>query len=166
MVMLFGAFTSAIVVRSAEPNWIVFDFPLDLYISCIIIVLSSATLIYASRSVRTNNLKGVKIGVALTLLLGIAFVYSQFSAYEALVNAGLFFAGPTSNASSSFLYVLIGVHLAHLIGGIVVLTFTLINSLKEKYNSEDSLGLQLTSIYWHFLDVLWIYLFLFLLLMI
>jgi len=166
IVMLFAAFTSAIVVRRAEPNWILFEMPLDLYISCIIIILSSLTLIYASRSAKNNNYQGVKIGVGATLLLGIAFVVSQFSAYGELVDQDMFFAGPTSNASWSFLYVVVGVHLGHLIGGIVVMIVTLINALRERYNSEDSLGLQLTGIYWHFLDVLWIYLFLFLLLMI
>ncbi|MBL4578409.1 MAG: cytochrome c oxidase subunit 3 [Flavobacteriales bacterium] len=166
MVMLFAAFTSAIVVRRAEPNWILFDLPPDLYISCFIIALSSLTLMYASRSAKNNNYQGVKIGVGATLILGIAFVISQFSGYGALVDAGMFFAGPTSNASWSFLYVVVGVHLGHLIGGLVVLMITLANAFKQRYNSNDSLGLQLTSIYWHFLDVLWIYLFLFLLLMI
>ena len=166
MVMLFAAFTSALVVRRAEPNWIVFDLPFELYISCGIIALSSLSLIYASRSAKRDNYQGVKTGVGITLLLGIAFVVSQFSAYSALVDGGMFFAGPTSNASWAYLYVLIGVHLGHLLGGIVVMIVTLINALRERYNSKESLGLELTSIYWHFLDVLWIYLFLFLLLMV
>jgi cytochrome c oxidase subunit 3 len=166
MVMLFAAFTSALVVRRAEPNWIAFDLPLSLYISCGIIALSSLSLIYATRSAKKDNYQGVKTGVGITLLLGIAFIISQFSAYSALIDGNMFFAGPTSNASWAYLYVLVGVHLGHLFGGIVVLLVTLINALRERYNSEDHLGLELTSIYWHFLDVLWIYLFLFLLLMI
>ncbi|MBL4753911.1 MAG: cytochrome c oxidase subunit 3 [Flavobacteriales bacterium] len=166
MSMLFAAFTSAILVRRAEPNWIVFDLPLELYVSCIIIVLSSLSLIYASRSAKRDDYQGVKIGVGVTLILGIAFIVSQFSAYGTLVDGGMFFAGPTSNASWAFLYVLVGVHLGHLYGGVVVLIVTLVNALKERYNSKEHLGLELSSIYWHFLDVLWIYLFLFLLLMI
>ena len=166
MLMLFAGLTSAVFVRRAEGNWISFDLPLDLYISCFIIALSSLTLFYASRSVKNNNYQGVKIGVGATLLLGIAFVVSQFSAYGALVDGGMFFAGPTSNASWAYLYVLVGLHLAHLFGGIIVLIITLFSALKERYNAEDNIGLQLTSIYWHFLDVLWIYLFLFLMLMI
>jgi len=166
MSMLFAAFTSAIIVRRAEPNWIAFDLPTELYISCVIIVLSSLSLIYASRSAKSNNHQGVTTGVGVALLLGIAFIISQFSAYATLVEGGMFFAGPTSNASWSFLYVLIGVHLGHLYGGIVVLIVTLVNALKERYNAKDHLGLELSSIYWHFLDVLWIYLFLFLMLMI
>ncbi len=166
MVMLFGGLTSAVIVSRAEGNWISFDLPLDLYISCFIIVLSSLTLVYASRAAKNNNPQGVKIGVGITLLLGIAFVVSQFSAYGELVDQGMFFAGPTFNGATGYLYVLIGLHLAHLFAGIIVLMVTMRSAMKETYNSEDNIGLQLTSIYWHFLDVLWIYLFLFLLLMI
>ena len=166
MLMLFAGLTSALIVRRAEGNWIYFDLPTDLYISCFIIIISSLTLIYASKAAANNNFQGVKIGVGATLLLGIAFVVSQFSAYGALVDGGMFFAGPTSNASWAYLYVLIGLHLAHLLGGIVVLLFTMASAAKERYTSEDSIGLELTSIYWHFLDVLWICLFLFLFLMI
>lgn len=166
MVMLFGALTSAVVVRRAEADWISFDLPLDLYISCFIMALSSVTLIYANRSAKNNNMSGIKIGVGATLLLGIVFVLTQISAYGELVDGGMFFAGPTSNASWAFLYVLVGLHLTHLFGGIIVLMVTLYNAVNERYNAEEYLGLQLSSIYWHFLDVLWIYLFLFLLLMI
>ena len=161
MVMLFAGLTSAVFVRRAEGNW-----PFDLYISCIIMLLSSATLVYASKSAKKNNSQGVKIGVIATLVLGIAFVMSQFSAYGALVDGKMFFAGPGSNASWAYLYVLVGLHLAHLFGGIIMMMITTVNALKEKYNSTDAIGLELASIYWHFLDVLWIYLFLFLFLMI
>lgn len=165
IVMLFAGLTSAIVVRRAEANWMLFEFPQAFYNSTLIIIISSITLIYAARSAKADNYAGIKTGVGLTLLLGIGFVFAQFTAYTELVDAGVFLAGAQSNPSGSFMYVLTGLHLAHLFGGIVVLIFVFVKSLLLKYNSQNLLGLQLCSIYWHFLDVLWIYLFLFLMLM-
>jgi cytochrome c oxidase subunit 3 len=165
IVMLFGGLTSAIIVRRAEANWMLFEFPQAFYISTALIIISSLTLMYAAKSAEANNYAGIKTGVGLTLLLGIGFVLAQFTAYVELVDAGVFFAGAQSNPSGSFMYVLTGLHLAHLFGGILVLLFVFVKSLWHKYDSENLLGLQLCSIYWHFLDVLWIYLFLFLMLM-
>jgi len=165
IVMLFAGLTSAIIVRRAEANWMLFEFPQAFYISTILIIISSLTLIYAVISAKADNYAGIKTGLGLTLLLGIGFVFAQFTAYGELIDAGVFLAGAQSNPSGSFMYVLTGLHLAHLFGGIIVLIFVFVKSLLLKYNSENLLGLQLCSIYWHFLDVLWIYLFLFLMLM-
>ncbi|HIA36935.1 MAG TPA: heme-copper oxidase subunit III [Flavobacteriales bacterium] len=165
IVMLFAGLTSAIVVRRAEANWMLFEFPQAFYNSTLIIIISSLTLIYAARSAKADNYTGIKTGVGLTLLLGIGFVFAQFTAYKELVDAGVFLAGAQSNPSGSFMYVLTGLHLAHLFGGIIVLIVVFVKSLLLKYNSKKILGLQLCAIYWHFLAVLWIYLFLFLMLM-
>ena len=131
--------------------------------STALILLSSVTMNWANSSAKKNNLKNIKFGLFFTMLLGLGFVISQLMAWDNLVGQKIFFAGKFSNASGSFLYVISGIHLAHLIGGIISLIVTLTMAIKEKYNSNDLLGLQLCSIYWHFLDILWIYLFLFLL---
>lgn len=163
IVMLFAGFTSAYIVRQAEGNWLEFDLPNIFYVSTAIILLSSATMWYANFAAANNNFKGVTIGVAGTFVLGIAFAISQFEAWDALVESGIFFTGQSANASGSFLYILSGMHLAHLAGGLIALLIVLVNSMRNKYSSENKLGLELCSTYWHFLDVLWIYLLLFLL---
>ena len=163
MVMLFGAFTSAYWVRRGAGNWLDFELPQMFYISTAVIIISSVTMNWTLSAARKNDFKSIKIGSLLTLLLGIAFVVCQFQAWSVLVDQKVFFAGNQSNAAGSFLYVLTGLHLAHLAFGLVALLVVWIKSILHKYNSENLLGIRLCAIFWHFLDVLWIFLFLFLL---
>jgi len=158
ILMLFAGLTSAYIVRQAEGDWLLFELPKMFYLSTVIIIISSISMNYALISAKRNNFSNIKIALALTLLLGLGFVLSQFMAWKALVGQEVFLVG---NVSGSFLYVLSGLHLAHLAGGIISLSVVLSGALKEQYNSENKLGLELCSIYWHFLDVLWVYLFLF-----
>ena len=163
MIMIFAGLTSAYVVRHAKGEWLVFELPQLFYLSTAVILISSITMNWAIISAKKGNLKNIKTALTLTLLLGIGFVCSQFGGWGQLTRTGIFFTGTTSNASGQFLYVLTLLHLLHLAGGIVSLSITLSQSLKEKYNAQNLLGLELCATYWHFLDILWIYLFLFLL---
>ena len=161
MCMIFGGLTSAYVVRSGDPGWLHFDLPNAFYISTAIIISSSFTMLWALLAAKKDNFSGVKIGMILTLILGMAFVVSQFKAWGALVDNGIFLGGKDSNAAGQFLYVISFAHLLHLAGGIIMLIYVCIKSLKQLYHSKNLLGLQLCSIYWHFLDLLRIYLFVF-----
>jgi cytochrome c oxidase subunit 3 len=114
-------------------------------------------------SSKKNAYKNIKLAAIITLLLGVAFIICQFKAWSVLVDQKIFFAGKYSNASGSFLYALTGLHLAHLFFGVIALIVVFIKASFEKYNSENFLGIKLCAIFWHFLDLLWIYLFLFLL---
>lgn len=163
MVMIFIALTSAVIVRKADGNWLDFALPFKFYISTAVILLSSATMLWATNSAKLNNFENIKKGLLATLALGIIFIYLQFSAWSDLVDAGIFFAGPSSNASGSFMYVLTWAHLMHLIGGIIGLLITYYKATKQKYDAVNMGGLKLCSTYWHFLDILWVYLLLFLL---
>ena len=98
----------------------------------------------------------------LTLLLGIGFAVSQYEGWKSLVQQHIYFTGPGSNASAQFFYIITFMHLLHLLGGIIAILVVYFKALAEKYSSTDYLGIQLCAIYWHFLDALWIYLFLFL----
>ena len=163
MVMLFAAFTSAYVVRQQKGDWLQFDIPQIFYISTAIILVSSVTMNWALSSIKKNNLAGLKKASAITLLLGIAFIVCQIMGWGILYDQKIVFAGKYSNASGSFFYVLTLMHLLHLFGGILALFVVWIKSTQGKYSSENLLGVSLCSIFWHFLDILWIYLFLFLL---
>lgn len=162
MSMVFAGLTSAYVVRSGDPGWLKFDLPKIFFISTALIATSSLTMIWALKSASKDETSLVKIGMLLTLLLGLGFMVSQFLAWKSLVEQGIYLAGKTSNAAGQFLYVISGIHLLHLLGGIFMLIFVSIKSFKGLYHSKNLLGLQLCSIYWHFLDLLWIYLFTFL----
>lgn len=162
IVMLFAGLTSAYVVRADNGNWLVFHLPSISIVSTAIIVLSSLTLYMAQRAIKTDNLKGTQLGLALTLALGIAFFFTQIEGWKELTEQGIYFVGKYANASGSFLYLIAAVHLAHMVGGLIALSVSLTKSLLKKYSSSDYLGIELTAIYWHFLDLLWVYLFLFL----
>jgi len=162
IVMLFAGLTSAYVVRADNGNWLIFNLPDIFFISTAIIITSSITLYLALRMAKKNNQTGMILGLLATFTLGIAFTFTQFEGWKELTAKGIVVAGKYSNASGSFLYVLTGLHLAHLAGGLISLLVTLVKGLRRKYNAENTLGLELCSIYWHFLDILWVYLFLFL----
>lgn len=163
MVMIFGGLTSAYIVRMEQGDWLHFELPQLFYVSTTIIIISSVTMNWVLSAAKKNELKNVKIAASLTLLLGIAFIYCQVKAWGVLYDQKVVFAGDYSNAAGSFLYILTGLHLVHLIGGILSLLVVWVKSLGERYNSEDLYGIKLCAIFWHFLDVLWIFLFLFLL---
>lgn len=162
IVMLFASLTSAVVVKKNDADWLQFEIPMQFFWSTMLIILSSLSFVWASVAVRKNQLNNVKAAIGLTLLLGLAFAWLQFQGWDALVDQGVYFTGPKSSAAGSFFYVLTLAHLFHLIGGIISLIVVFFKSVFEKYNSKNFLGLQLSSIYWHFLDALWIYLFIFL----
>jgi cytochrome c oxidase subunit 3 len=161
MCMIFGGLTSAYMVRSGDPGWMTFSLPKMFFVSTAVIILSSFTLIWAVQSARKDNFTGVKIGMSLTLILGIMFIVCQLKAWGAMVDQGIYVAGHNSNPAGQFLYIISFAHLLHLIGGICMLIYVCIKSFKQIYHSKNLLGLQLCSIYWHFLDLLWVYLFLF-----
>ena len=131
-------------------------------ISTAIIVTSSITMLIAQQAIKKNNYTLTSLGIFLTLGLGVAFFFTQIEAWRQLTAQNIFFVGKDSNAAGSFLYLIALTHLAHMIGGLIALCVSLTKSLLKKYSSSDYLGIELTAIYWHFLDLLWVYLFLFL----
>lgn len=161
IVMLFAGLTSGYIVRQAEGNWKVFELPTVFTISTVIILVSSLSMHLAVRAARSNDTKAIKTYLLVTLGLGFAFVFTQFLGWNELVKNGVFFVDKTT-PSGSFFYVLSGLHLAHLAFGLLGLIFTSARAIRERYNSSDYEGLSLCATYWHFLDGLWIYLFVFL----
>jgi cytochrome c oxidase subunit 3 len=160
IIMLFAGFTSAYIVTLGDAKYPRFNFPQVFWLSSAVILLSSGTMYWAYSSARSDQLNGLKNGLLITFMLGIMFVICQVLAWGDLVNQKVFFTG--KNTAGSFFYVISGMHLAHLAGGLIALVVVLVNSFRGKYHSQNLLGLQLCSIYWHFLDILWIYLCLFL----
>ncbi len=161
IVMLFAAFTSAYIVRQSEGDWLEFSLPDVFWVTSGIILLSSATMHWAYFSAKKNNLNHLKLSMILTTLLGIAFVIGQFFSWKALVAENVYFVG---NPAGSFVYVLTGLHGFHLLGGIIFLLVMVFQSFRYKVHSKNLDQIEMCATYWHFLDGLWLYLFLFLLL--
>lgn len=164
--MTFAGLTSGYVVaRSAlvaENRWLQFELPAQFYYATLAIVLSSITLVIAHLAAKKGNQQLVKVGVLFTLLLGIAFITLQLYGAEDLVSRGLYFTGAQSSNATSWVYVIAGLHWFHVVSGIIVLLVTAFQAFRNAYTKDNHQGLDMTSIYWHFLDVLWIYLFCFL----
>lgn len=164
IIMIFAGLMSGYIVRKGGGNWKVFELPNTLLISTICVVLSSALLLKVNNLVKQDkNQKLASVLFALTILLGVAFAYFQLNTFEVLLTKGVYFTGAGSTASGSFLYVIILAHLAHVIGGFMSLIWIFISFLNKKYNSQDMIGLETGSIFWHFLGALWLFLYLFLL---
>lgn len=161
MVMFFAGLTSAYVVSMKREDWVSFDLPDAFLISTILIVASSITLFLSQRFLKQNKRQLSLILVVVTLLLGIGFIWQQYVGFNQLRSVGLFFTGPESTVSTSFIIGITFMHVLHLLAGLIVLLVVIYNHFKYKYKSEDMLGFELGAIFWHFVDILWIYLFFF-----
>jgi cytochrome c oxidase subunit 3 len=161
MVMFFAGLTSAYVISMRRDDWVTFDLPDAFYMSTILIILSSITISMSQRFIKKGKRELSIVLLIITFVLGIAFVWQQYAGFEDLRNAGLFFTGPTSTVSTSFIIGITLMHAFHVFAGIIVLLVVIYNHFKYKYTSEDLLGFELGAIFWHFVDVLWIYLFFF-----
>ena len=161
MVMFFAGLTSAYVISMERDDWVSFDLPKAFYTSTILIVLSSITLFLSQKFLKQNKRQLSLILVVITLILGIGFVWQQYVGFNQLRNVGLFFTGPESTVSTSFIIGITFMHVLHLLAGIIVLLVVIYNHFKYKYKPEDLLGFELGAIFWHFVDILWIYLFFF-----
>ncbi|MCJ7758572.1 MAG: cytochrome c oxidase subunit 3 [Gillisia sp.] len=163
MIMMFAGLTSAYVVSKNRPDWGVdFQLPDAMYWSTLVIVLSSMTLLLAKKSISANKRANATGFLIATLLLGITFMVLQFESFSEIIKAGYYFTGSESNITTSFIYVVVLAHLAHLAAGLIVLLVVIYNHYKQRYHSGQMLGIELGSMFWHFLDILWVYLFLFL----
>ena len=161
--MTFAGLTSAFIVsKNREDGILNFELPHAFYYSLIIIILSSISLIIARRFLIIDKIKNVSILLFITIFLGIIFILLQFLGFNQIIDKGYHFTGPTSSINSSFIFLIAFVHALHVTVALIALIVVLVKNLKGLYNSEDLIGFELASIFWHFVDILWIYLFIFL----
>ena len=161
--MTFAGFTSAFIVSKSREDWILnFDLPAAFSFSLFIIITSSLSLILARRELLKNNFRSTTIYLTITFVLGVIFIISQFIGFNEIIENGYHFTGPTSTITTSFIFLIAFVHLVHVMAGLLVLVFVIYRNIKRKYSINNILGFELALIFWHFVDILWIYLFLFL----
>ena len=172
--MTFAGLTSAFIVSSSRPDWLdSFVLPNWFTISTVSIVFSSIFFQLANsrldKYVRVSlpeniniyiEINNVNILLVLTILTAIVFVVSQFLGFNEIISQGYYFKGPESSVTTSYVYILVFLHLAHLFAGLIVLTVVISKFNKQKYE-KNKLGFELALIFWHFLGALWIYLFFF-----
>jgi len=160
IIMMFAAFTSAYVVRRAAGNWLEFKLPDIFMVNTAVILLSSITIHMAYAGFKQGKEQRYKGLLIATFILGLAFVVLQYKGWEALTAIGATF---TVNPSSSFIYVISGLHAAPVLGGIADLTVALTHAyvLPYKPTLRRKQRFELVVHYWHFVDILWIYLMVF-----
>ncbi|WP_396137883.1 heme-copper oxidase subunit III [Flavobacterium sp.] len=160
--MIFAGLTSAYVVSKSRPDWLKdFQLPIAFLFSTIAMLVSSFTFYSALQTMKKGIRNQTTILLLSTLALGITFIVLQFKGFGQVIENGYFFTGSESNVTTSFLYISVLVHIAHLSGGIISLLIVIYNHYKQKYNSTQTLGIELSAMYWHFMDFIWVYLFLF-----
>lgn len=162
LIMAFAGWTSAYIVSSKREDWLGnIDLPQAFFISTIIIVASSISYYLAKKSIDVNNQKKATTLLWITLALGITFIVLQFVGFSQMLESGYYFTGPTSNIKMSYIFLIAFVHILHVVAGLISLLVVIVQQLKGKYTSENTLGLELGATFWHFLDFLWVYLILF-----
>ncbi|HET8839467.1 MAG TPA: cytochrome c oxidase subunit 3 [Flavobacteriaceae bacterium] len=162
IIMMFAGFTSAYVVSSSRPDWVKdYQLPNAFVWSTVIIILSSISLFLSKRSILNNQRKTANGLLLTTFVLGVAFIVLQFRGFAEIIAHGYYFTGPASTINSSFIYIVVIAHLAHVAGGLIVLLVLIYNHFKQRYKPGQMLGLELGATFWHFVDFLWLYLFVF-----
>jgi cytochrome c oxidase subunit 3 len=163
LIMSFAALTSAFIVSSKRDDWLEdFQLPEAFFVSLVVILLSSVTLIIAKYHLKRDHLKSVSFWVLATLVLGIIFINNQLVGFSQIIADGYNFTGPTSNITMSYIYLIAAVHIGHVVVALFCLLVVLVQNLRKRYNSKEMLGFELAANFWHFVDLLWLYLFLFL----
>lgn len=160
--MLFGAWTSAYIVKRADTGWAEIVMPWQFWLNTGLIAVSSITMVLATRAAKRNNQDQLKLMISITAVLGFAFLIGQFLAYNELISMKQHFTG--GNVSHSFIYVLTGAHGLHVVSAVVFLFVVLFSAYRAKVHSGNMDQIEMCATYWHFLGILWLYLFVFLLL--
>ena len=160
--MMFAGWTSAFLVRKAQGNWLLFSLPLAFWLSTAVILISSVTMHFTLREFNKRNMKMYKRLLSVTALLGVLFMLLQFKGFYDMHQAGIILGSNGEGISGSFIYVISGVHVLHMLGGVIALVIMyLVVNFRHKTKVYSSIGLEILTTYWHFVDILWIYLFLF-----
>jgi heme/copper-type cytochrome/quinol oxidase subunit 3 len=163
LTMSFAGLTSAYVISRERKDWLTdFEIPQAFYLSLAVIIISSITFHFAKQRILKEENR-VAMGLLLTTLaLGIVFVYLQFRGFSEIIANGYFFTGSESSITTSFVYLVVLMHMIHIFVALITLLVVIYNHYKLKYQNGKTLGIELAATFWHFVDVLWIYLFLFL----
>ncbi len=170
IVMLFAGFTSAYIVKHADTNvWRSVELPSLFWVSTTLILLSSVTMIFAVRAFQRHRVKNYRVFLFLTFLLGFGFLLSQWMAWQEMLVLQELKIG--KETAADFLYVISGAHFVHVAGGVIALGALFLMAFVRYRKPEDALmlnlnpdkipGVELVATYWHFVDLLWLYLFIF-----
>lgn len=159
IIMMFAGLTSAYIVKGSMPGWSTIEIPGLFYYSTAVIILSSITIQLALKAFKERNMPQYRKLITVTAILGTAFIVMQVIAFLQLWERGLTWEGAAG--AGQFLYIIFGLHALHVAGGVIALLVMFIKAFSSKIRNYDPVSIELVSTYWHFVDVLWLYLFIF-----
>ncbi len=158
IVMMFAGLTSAYIVKRDQPGWTTFTMPRAFFYSTAVILISSLTIQMGLKSFKDREILRYRNFLTATAVLGIVFMLLQWLGFRQIWHSGVTLRG---SGGGQFLYVIAGLHLAHVLAGVIALLWMLVRAFGSKTRSYNSVPVELMSTYWHFVDLLWIYLFIF-----
>lgn len=158
IVMMFAGLTSAYIVKSNQAGWVEVETPKAFWFSTAAILLSSLTIHLAVRAFRQREMAKYRGLVLATLVLGLLFVALQWMGFSWMWENGVRFKGA---GAGQFLYVIAGLHAIHIIGGVVALAVMFLKAFFGNTKSYNAVPIEVISLYWHFVDGLWLYLLIF-----
>jgi cytochrome c oxidase subunit 3 len=161
IVMMFAGLTSAYIVRSNQANWLEFSMPQIFWYSTAVIIISSITMHLSLKAFRAREMSRYRSLITITAGLGVLFGILQFLGFGFLGNHGVLLLGQGSNPSASFLAIITGLHVLHVLGGVVAILVMFVRAYSSRSKSYNATPVEIVSTYWHFVDILWIYLFIF-----
>lgn len=159
IIMMFAGLTSAYIVKSNQANWQEIKMPQVFWFSTAAILLSSLSIQMALRSFKQKEMNRYRQLIVLTVLLGILFVVLQITGFQQLWKSGIQFKGVAG--AGQFLYVIFGLHALHVLGGVIALFVMFVKAFFGSTKTYAGTGIEVAATYWHFVDVLWIYLMVF-----
>jgi cytochrome c oxidase subunit 3 len=158
IIMMFAGLTSAYIVKRGAANWESIETPKEFWYSTAVILISSLTVQMALRAFKQREMSKYRSLMLVTTVLGILFVVLQYMGFSWMWENGVTFKGA---GQGQFLYIIAGLHGLHIIGGIVALGIMLGKAFSSKTKSYDAVPVEVASTYWHFVDLLWLYLLVF-----
>lgn len=159
LLMMFAGLTSAYIVKRNLANWQTYDLPQFFWYSTVAIILSSITVYLAEKMFKQREMRKYRRLILATISLGVLFIVFQILGFQQLWAKQITL---TANVSYSFMYVIVCLHAAHVLGGLVALIVLYAKAFSAKTRVYNSVPVELVSTYWHFVDILWIYLLAFL----
>ncbi len=161
IVMMFAAFTSAYIVKKNQSSWLEFELPRIFWYSTFVILASSVTMQLAIKAFKAREMSRYRNLVTITAILGVLFLVMQGLGFQSLELKNIALTGAKSNSAASFLFVITGLHMLHVLGGVIALLVIFFKAYRQKVKNYSALPIELAGTYWHFVDAIWIYLFIF-----
>jgi len=159
IIMMFAGLTSAYIVKGSMGNFPEMQMPQIFYYSTAVMLLSSFTMQWALKSFKERGMQQYRRLITVTVILGVGFIIMQILGFSHLWNSNVKLKGPTG--SGQFLYVIFGLHAVHVLGGVIALLVMFIKAFSARIRNYNPVPVEVMSTYWHFVDLLWVYLFVF-----